>query len=118
MTRSVILACEMIEDEVRLALEAVPQAERPPLVWVESGLHERPEKLRAALMGLIRVLDEGAGDGKPVHVPSARAVGTASHASLPPCGRLRLAAPQPRLRARADPEEPAPLLPDPWLVQP
>ena len=72
MTRSVILACEMIEDEVRLALEALPRAERPPLVWVESGLHDRPEKLQAALRSLIETLDEGARNGKPVVVPSVR----------------------------------------------
>lgn len=72
MTRSVILACEMIEDEVRLALEALPRAERPPLVWVESGLHDRPEKLRVTLRSLIETLDEGARNGKPVAVPSVR----------------------------------------------
>ena len=72
MARSVILACEMIEDEVRLALEALPQGERSPIVWVESGLHERPERLRTALQSLIELLDEGARDGKPVRVPSVR----------------------------------------------
>ena len=43
----------MIEDEVRLALEALLPEQRPPLVWVESGLHERPERLQAALKDLI-----------------------------------------------------------------
>jgi hypothetical protein len=62
----------MIEDEVRLALEAVPQDERSPLVWVESGLHDRPEKLREALAGLIQLLDEGAQAGEAVRVPSVR----------------------------------------------
>ena len=41
----------MIEDEVRLALEALPPERRPPLVWMESGLHDRPERLQAALAG-------------------------------------------------------------------
>jgi hypothetical protein len=68
----VILACEMIEDEIRLALEALPPAERPPLVWMESGLHDRPETLQAALSSLIRLLDEGAEKGEPVAVPSVR----------------------------------------------
>jgi len=72
MTRSVILACEMIEDEVRLALGALPSAERPPVVWVESGLHDRPEKLRAALKGLIEALDEGARCDRPAVLPSVR----------------------------------------------
>lgn len=68
----VILACEMIEDEVRLALEALEPQERPPIVWVESGLHERPERLKAALKALLEILDEGARTGRPVSVPSVR----------------------------------------------
>jgi len=68
---SVILACEMIEDEVRLALQAVP-SEQPPVVWIESGLHERPERLRAALQDLIGQLDEGARAGTAVTISSVR----------------------------------------------
>lgn len=68
----VILACEMIEDEVRLALEALPPADRPPIVWIESGLHDRPETLQASLDRLIHLLDEGAGRGEPVAVPTVR----------------------------------------------
>ena len=59
MVHRVILACEMIEDEVRLALEALPPESRPPIVWVESGLHDRPERLNAALQDLVDRLDEG-----------------------------------------------------------
>lgn len=69
---AVILACEMIEDEVRLALEGSAPERRPPLVWVESGLHDRPERLQAALQGLIGLLDEGARDGIAVALPSVR----------------------------------------------
>jgi hypothetical protein len=72
LTRAVILACEMIEDEVRLALEALAPDERPSLVWVESGLHERPEKLQAVLNDLIAQLDEGAAKGQAVTLPSVR----------------------------------------------
>jgi hypothetical protein len=72
VARSVILACEMIEDEVRLALEALPPEGRPPVVWVESGLHERPERLRAVLGDLIEKLDEGARAGTVVTMPSVR----------------------------------------------
>ena len=68
----VILACEMIEDEVRLALEALPPADRPPIVWIESGLHDRPETLQKSLDRLITSLDEGAEEGEPVAVPSVR----------------------------------------------
>jgi hypothetical protein len=62
----------MIEDEVRLALDALPLADRPPLVWMESGLHDRPETLQAALGRVIRLLDEGAEKGEPAAVPSVR----------------------------------------------
>jgi len=68
----VILACEMIEDEVRLALEAVLPEQRPPLVWVESGLHDRPQRLQAALQALLDRLDEGAREGVAVKLPSVR----------------------------------------------
>jgi hypothetical protein len=68
----VILACEMIEDEVRLALETLPLEDRPALVWVESGLHDRPERLQAVLSDLIGLLDKGARTGTSVSVPSVR----------------------------------------------
>jgi hypothetical protein len=70
LARAVILACEMIEDEVRLALEALPAEDRPVLVWVESGLHDRPDNLQVVLKGLIDLLDEGARTGSAVRVPS------------------------------------------------
>jgi hypothetical protein len=72
VTESVILACEMIEDEVRLALQAVPPSKQPPVVWIESGLHERPERLRAALQDLIGQLDEGAHTETAVTILSVR----------------------------------------------
>ena len=72
MAGTVILACEMIEDEVRLALETLPPEQRSALVWVESGLHDRPERLQAVLNDLIGLLDEGARTGKPVSIPSVR----------------------------------------------
>lgn len=67
-----ILACEMIEDEVGLALAAVPKEERPPVVWVESGLHDYPQQLQKALQGLIDVLDSGAQEMCSVTLPSLR----------------------------------------------
>ena len=72
MLGSVILACEMIEDEVRLALEALPPERRPTVVWVESGLHDHPEKLQAALQHLVDLLDEGVRSGTVVTLPSVR----------------------------------------------
>jgi hypothetical protein len=75
----VILACEMIEDEVLLALERVERAigvrapaDRPSLVWIESGLHEYPERLRTHLQGFIERLDEGAREGRHVALSSVR----------------------------------------------
>ena len=70
MLNRVILACEMIEDEVGLALESLSPESRPPIVWVESGLHDRPERLNAALQDLIHRLDEGSRSGTAVDLPS------------------------------------------------
>jgi Protein of unknown function (DUF1638) len=69
---AVILACEMIEDEVGLALATLPAEGKPPLVWVESGLHDRPEQLHLVLQQLIDQLDEGASGGQAVALPSVR----------------------------------------------
>ena len=73
MTVAVCIVCEMIADETLLALErAWPAGQRPPLVWVESSLHERPTKLKAALQELIDQLDAGARAGKSVTVEGVR----------------------------------------------
>ena len=73
MTTAAIIACEMIADETLLALErAWPAANRPPLVWIESSLHERPTKLKAALQELIDQLDAGARTGESVTVHGVR----------------------------------------------
>ena len=70
----VVLACEMIEDEVRLVLDraAAARGQRPTLVWIPAGLHERPERLRDHLQALIDRLDDAAGTGLPVSLPSVR----------------------------------------------
>jgi hypothetical protein len=69
----VILACEMIEDEVLLAAERAygPQA-TPPLVWIESGLHEVPESLRNGIQGLVDLVDLANKERRPVALPSVR----------------------------------------------
>ena len=68
---SVILACEMIDDEVQLVLERVAeQAGSFPLVWIESGLHDRPEKLRDHIQSLLDLLDAAALTGEPAVLPS------------------------------------------------
>ena len=73
MTIAAVLACEMLEDETSLALgRAFPDGGHPPLVWIESSLHERPAKLQAALEEVVRTLDAGARAGEPVVVASVR----------------------------------------------
>ncbi len=72
MADTVILACEMIEDEVNLALKAVPAERRPSVVWVESGLHDYPQRLQEALQHLVDLLDESARTGKAALLPSVK----------------------------------------------
>lgn len=68
---SVIFACEMIDDEVKLVLERMAQqAGSFPLVWIESGLHDRPEKLRDHIQSLLDLLDAAALAGTPAALPS------------------------------------------------
>lgn len=72
---SVILACKMIEDEVLAALDRVTggcATNRPPVVWIESGLHERPQRLRDHIQGLIDLLDEASASGRAAQLPSVR----------------------------------------------
>jgi hypothetical protein len=70
----VVLACEMIEDEVRLVVDRVAAAtgRSAPLVWIPAGLHERPERLRDHLQDLVDRLDAGAEAGGPVSLGSVR----------------------------------------------
>lgn len=42
-----LIACEMLRDELELAMEEC--GVRPPVVWMEKGLHEYPDRLRRAL---------------------------------------------------------------------
>ncbi|MBU2601324.1 MAG: DUF1638 domain-containing protein [Actinobacteria bacterium] len=73
MAIAAIIACEMIEDETLLAVDrAYPEGGSPPIVWIESSLHERPEKLQSALLAVIEALDVGARAREPVMVPSVR----------------------------------------------
>ncbi|MBN1322358.1 MAG: DUF1638 domain-containing protein [Thermoleophilia bacterium] len=82
MRRAVIIACEMIEDEVRLALDALAPEDRPPVIWVESRLHDRPELLKAALQRLVDRLDEGSATGTTVSLPTVRpGIGAATERS-------------------------------------
>ncbi len=73
MSSSVLLACEMLGDELLLALERTLSVDRrPPLVWLPTGLHARPEDLQRALQDLIDRLDEGRVSGEPVALEGVR----------------------------------------------
>jgi hypothetical protein len=47
MTGDIILACGMMEDEINLAVKKTGCT--LPVVWVEGGLHEHPDRLRQAI---------------------------------------------------------------------
>ncbi|MDR0730931.1 MAG: DUF1638 domain-containing protein [Treponema sp.] len=44
----VMIACRMLEDEIAAAMKKT--GSDIPVIWVERGLHEKPDRLRAALM--------------------------------------------------------------------
>ncbi len=46
--KTVAIACKTLEEEVKLVLRRIERP-KPELIWVESGLHNTPEKLRARL---------------------------------------------------------------------
>ena len=52
----VLLSCEMLEDEMQLALQRT--GVQMPIVWLDAGLHEYPAKLRAALREKIAELEQ------------------------------------------------------------
>ena len=52
----VLLSCEMLEDEMQLALQRT--GVQMPIVWLDAGLHEYPAKLRASLREKIAELEQ------------------------------------------------------------
>lgn len=52
----VLLCCEMLEDEMKLALTRT--GAQIPVVWVDAGLHEYPAKLRTELNAKIAKLEQ------------------------------------------------------------
>ena len=59
---TVALACETISDEIKLSAEKV--GSRIPIRWIESGLHNSPEKLRRYLQEEINAAESLA----PAHI--------------------------------------------------
>ncbi|MBR0026533.1 MAG: DUF1638 domain-containing protein [Clostridia bacterium] len=53
--KEVIIACAMLEDEVNLAMRETGCT--LPVIWLERGLHEFPEKLRAELLRQLEQTD-------------------------------------------------------------
>jgi len=51
-----IIACEMLRDELELAMETTGVSF--PVIWMEKGLHEFPQKLRGALQQTIDSLTD------------------------------------------------------------
>ena len=49
--RVLLIACEMLRDELLLAMERTQV--RPEIIWLEKGLHDRPERLRNVLQETI-----------------------------------------------------------------
>ena len=44
---AVLLACQMLEDEIQRAVQRT--GAQMPIVWVDAGLHEYPDRLREEL---------------------------------------------------------------------
>ena len=53
----VVIACETLKNELNLAMEQTGC--EYPVIWIESGLHESPDKLRAHLQAVIDNLEPG-----------------------------------------------------------
>ena len=69
--RSLVIACEMIDDEVHMALErAAEQGAVYPLIWMPAGLHERPQKMQAYLQDVLDRIDHGNLTGDGATLPS------------------------------------------------
>ncbi len=54
--RVLLIACEMLKDELLLAMERTQV--RPEILWIEKGLHSTPERLRAVLQETIDAASE------------------------------------------------------------
>lgn len=52
----ILLCCEMLEDEIKLALQKTGVS--MPIQWVDAGLHEYPDRLRAELEKQIAKLEQ------------------------------------------------------------
>ena len=53
--KDVLIACKMMEMETRAALEQTGAA--PEVIWMDKGLHNRPEDLREALQEALKTAE-------------------------------------------------------------
>ena len=53
---AVLLACQMLEDEIQRAVQRT--GAQMPIVWVDAGLHEYPDRLREELQRQIALLEQ------------------------------------------------------------
>ena len=53
---AVLLACQMLEDEIQRAVQRT--GAQMPIVWVDAGLHEYPDRLRQELQRQIALLEQ------------------------------------------------------------
>ena len=53
---AVLLACQMLEDEIQRAVQRT--GAQMPIVWVDAGLHEDPDRLREELQRQIALLEQ------------------------------------------------------------
>lgn len=73
-TASIVIACEMIDDEVLAARarSSLLTGISHPLVWMPAGLHERPETMKAHLQEVIDLVDHANRAGNGATLPSIR----------------------------------------------
>lgn len=55
MNKSIVIACETLSDEVMLVANELKLPY--PIIWIKSGLHTTPERLRKAIQDQINRID-------------------------------------------------------------
>ena len=74
---AVLLACQMLEDEIQRAVQRADA--QMPIVWVDAGLHEYPDRLREELQRQIALLEMCIRDRYNTYIPSLTHVPVQEH---------------------------------------
>jgi len=61
--RTVLIACSMMEDEIQKVIDQ--EKIHYPVIWMERGYHEKPDRLRAILQEQIDLAEERFADADP-----------------------------------------------------